>query len=648
MKIHWDFLVSNYQKMVDIVKELANQYLEQSQREREDENLKAREKAITLLETKEGALKFVEDLKHYGSNEKGEPLRISPWLEEYARLVGDLRVAEVYTSGAAQIGKSLIAALFYFWLVVECRLNALYVFAEFSALQRMVTIQFYPLFRNWLNRKGEKQSSQDTKNKQMIQHQGSTALFTYAGTRNQSREGRAAAGGQIVSFSVDCAFMDEKSQYAPNAESPIQRRLDAGRLPTRPIREIGTPGSGQGIEKSIENADLDFYPHVFCPHCGEETSLHPFGALFKPRIITDDSGEKIIKYLSESGKPEEWYYKDDRDPIGSAYFACQHCHGELDQEARINAHFTCLKTGKHLTEFLDNFDTNDQKRWKAGITLSPLLRESKLNLASEIIQNGLTTSDTNDYQQQRLGVPSQDDSAGLTVKQIIDAIKAPDIETDYRQAVYTLAGLDQGRSTGDWLVIADYVLPLGHERMSLEEIIDQTVRIVLFGSNVNRGDVGNIAEKYGVEYGVLDNEPSITTGAELARELGWDMANQIANQKDAIKKTTVFDGGQEFLCWNIRNSKFLKQVKNTFLLKHSDGYPLMRLPPEWEKWENNPTEMSPIRHLTAITYNNEVGMFVRPQDHVDDYYFAIAFMEVAFYLKLTGNESYISSLYDVI
>jgi len=626
--------------MPDILKELANQYLEQSKREQEDENLKARESAIALLENGQAYEQFISDLEQWGTNEKGEPLRIRPWTREYCRFLSDIRLKEKYVSGCAQSGKSLFCIMFYLWLVVEAQLNALYVFAEVSVKDKMLDIQMKPILRYWLDKKGIKLKAKDNvQNKQVIQVKSGNGILGAAGTRNRNNEGRAAASSNIVSFSTDLALCDERSQYVHGAIDPIYRRLDASRLSTQPIILTGTPGSGNGIEAEIDRADHYFYPHTYCPHCGEESSLHPLGNLLKPKTVINEAGEEETSWFSESGKPDNWFYKDENDPIGTAYFACNHCGRELDQESRINSHFTCLYTGKRLTDFLDNLDANDTKNWKCGINISPLLRESSKNVAADIINSGLIASNVADYHQQRLGIPSQETSGNLTIDDIKRCIYAPDPEFHRFQESFVLAGIDTGRSF-DYLVVIEYVLPLGWEAMEPEEVIEKTCRLMLFGGAINRSETKQVLDYYEVEHGLIDNEPDRTTSAQLAKDYGFDMADQKENQSDDVKRLSVLDGGQQFDCWGLRTGKFMRQVKNSYLLKYSDGYPLMRLPPTWENWLNNPIETSPIRHMTSVTYDGESGKWIRPNDHNDDTFFANMFCEASFYLKLTGNHQY--------
>lgn len=580
---------------------------------------------------------FIEFLEKRAINEKGEKIEIFPWTQEYASLIADGRISQVSTTGSAQIGKSLFNALLKIWLVGGCNLNCLYIFATQSALNRMVDVQFKPIYDIFLKEKKE------TKNKQIIQANGGTGIFSYAGVNSRNIEenatGRAAASNQIISFSCDWAFCDERSQYAPGVVDPIYRRLDNSRLPSKPIRFVGTPGSGQGIEKEIENNDFNFYPYTICKSCESEIKLDPFELLFKPKTIVDENGKQKQTFLSETGKPLDWNFENENEPLSSSYFACPHCHNRIDDDSRLNhSFFKCLNTEKYLIDFLNNFENENNKRIKVGITLSPLLRKSSLNLPQEIIQSGLDSSNPIDWQQQKLGIPSQGQSSCLSITQIEKCLNTPQLEIHSLQETITCAGIDQGRGN-DFLIIIKYVLPLRWEEKSYEEIIKKTARVVLFGEPINRKDIPQILSNFDCNLGIIDNEPNISTAVELAQTTGLEIADQKPNQLSAIKKSIASDGGEQFPCWGIRSSKFLKQVKDCFYINYDDGYPLARLPANWENWLNFPSEISPIRHLTSVSYDPSTGRFERPIDHNDDMYFAWMFCEVSFYLNIVENQN---------
>lgn len=588
---------------------------------------------IERLESGEAALEFVDDLKRYGMNEKGERLRFTPALEEYARLIADFRVAETYITGIAQFSKSLLNIELNAWLVTKGNLNTVFVFAAEMALNRMIPIQVKPIFNEWIKAFNIKlKANEGSKNNRLIQIKKGNANFAHVGTGGPSNGGGAAASKGLVSFSVDVAFCDEFSQYPSGSADQVYRRLDNSRIKTQPVRALGTPGNSQGIEALIEKADHHFYVHNVCPHCGELIALHPFGCLLKPKEIVNSAGEKEISYLSASGKPDSWFYHDESDPVGSAYFGCPSCGGEIDDETRRNAHYRCLYTKDTLEAFLDNLETDSGKRHRVGLSISPLMRISKINLAAELIRNGLESGNPADFCQQRLGVPSTADSANIPLSKIKAAIYAPYAKPSNQIGAKTIrvAGIDQGRSN-DYMWINEYHLPLNWESLSVNEVLETTIRNTLLGEPVVRNDIPDILDKYEVEHGFIDNEPDRAAAAELAERTVLMLADQKPRLLDAIKPGTVFDGGMEIPCYGIRNAKFLRQVKQNFLLSASDGNPLIRLPESWERWLNVSTEMSPVRHLRSLSFDHDSGKFIREPGHVDDLYYALMFAEACFY-----------------
>lgn len=588
---------------------------------------------IDRLENGQGALDFVEDIKKYGTNDKGEPLTIRPWFEEYCRLIADVRIGTTYTSGSAQVGKTLAHTLLVCWLSANARLNTIYAYAQERTLNRCVPLQFRPVMESWLKRSRiSLKNNEGTRSNTLYQVNGGTNIFTYVSTnKGESKAGGATAGSSVVSVSADIAFLEERSQYPAGADAPVERRLDAGRLKTHPIRQLGTPGHGRGIEEEIEKADYVFYPHCTCNGCSRLVELNPKGTMLKAFDRTLPTGETEKAFLSESGRPIKWYYKDENDPIHSAYFACPDCETEITKEQRLDSRFYCVKSGVALTEFLDTLEPTD-RRIKAGIVLSPLLRDTSYNLAAEIINNGLETTNPDDWQQQRLGLASETGNTCITYPMIKSAISAPrprleDIKT--RKSV-RIAGIDQGTAQ-HWIIMVDYILPDDWIRLDNSQIIDKTLRVVQHAGEIIETDINNTLDHWGVEFGMIDNEPNRSVGLDKPLLV---MGDQKPKLKDSVKETIVKDGGVEYPAWDIRNDKFLRHVLTNFALCSDDGYPLARLPQDWERWTRILSERSPVRHLMAVRYDPATGEWVRPADHCDHIYYAFMFAEAAFHIWL--------------
>jgi hypothetical protein len=558
-----------------------------------------------------GGKDFVKAITEYGYNERGEKLRLLPWNLEYAEFLGDFRISWELTSGSSQIGKTLYNTLLLCYCLTE-GLSAVWAYDQQNSRDIQVNANFRPVVRYWLKaKKIEIKRSQGSQNNSLFQVKGAEAQFMYVSTsrKTEGNEG-AAAGSNVVGVSRDILFKEERSQYPLGAGDPLNRRLDAGKLPSRPHREVGTPGSGNGIEAEIETAQYKFYPHYTCSVCGKTAPLHPKGCLLKP---------KDGRYLSLSGRPIDWHQKN-----GEAYFGCSHCGAEIPQTAREKALFRCLKTGVSLREFLDSLPKGvPNKRIKAGIVLSPLLRIRETNAAEEIIQEGLTTFNTDDWQQQGLGEPSESNFTGVTLEMLKKAIATQ--EDFNRPADLTLCGIDQGRAEY-WLWKCKYFLPIDWRKQPIATVIDQAKRKVVFAGDIMKSEV--VEHTNDCDFGLIDNEPDISAASGLAEVTCLNLADQQSKLLDAVREGIVREGGNEHPCWKIRNDKFLKAVLNAFL---EERY---ILPPEWDKWLGMATERSPLVHLTAPSFDPSSGRWKRPKNHIDDLYYAAMFCEAAFYIKL--------------
>lgn len=576
-----------------------------------------------------GGKPFVEAVKQFGVSDRGEPIKVPGWYAEYLELIGDFRIKETYTSGCSQVGKTLGHSLLLCYCLIEGGLNTLWSYDQERSLNIQVPSNFRPVVRGWLKRKGIKPSRDETQNNTLYQVLGASSQFVYVSTtKADNNQGTAAAGGIAVGVSRDILFLEERSQYTPGSSDPLKRRLDAGRLPSRPIRELGTPGSGLGIESSIKQAQYDFYPHCQCSECGHIAALDPKGSLLKEveRVI---NGKTKRTYLSESGRPVEWFCRNSHQAVETAYFGCPRCSAELTREVRGNAWFQCRKTGVKLRSLLDSLPKDIPERsLTAGVTLSPLLRIERTNIAADIIREGLETRNTADWQQQRLGHESQSNQNAVTLEMLIDAIRA---EHTQAQTSVTIAGIDQGRAE-DWIQVVRFHLPDNWQEMPMAQVCDTTVREILLGTDIERKLIPSRLKEFGVQYGLIDNEPDIPDAAKLCSASCLEMVDQKSNSSFDVHQATTHSGGIEYPCWHIRQEDFLKQVLNGFLMS------MYRLPPEWEKWIGNPQERSPLVHLTAPSYEPSTGKWNRGKNNIDDLYYALMFAEAGFYIWLKQKQ----------
>lgn len=583
----------------------------------------------------QGGKPFVENLRKYGCTEKGDRLNLTLWFQEYAELLGDFRVSHVLTTGAAQTGKTLANTLLNINTVITTGLNTVWFYASRESRDLNCAEQFLPAAMHWIDNverdKGIKlRTERDRDLTSRFQIGGATAMFSYTSTSKASpqRAGLASVGGAAASLTANLLFLEERSQMLPGTADPLPRRLDAGKIPTRPIRELGTPGGGLGIEQGFEDCRHHFYPHTNCSKCKTLVKLNPKGCLLK---------SVKGKYLNESGRAVEWYYKDVTNKVETAYIACTHCQHELDREALQKARYYCLNTGISLRDYLDSLPTQPNiiasLRHKVAISISPLTRDVPYNLAAQLIQSGLTAVSTSDWQQQSLGLPSENLSTGITKEKIRDAIIAsrPEGSPDF-----VLAGVDQGRSE-DWLIVVEYYLPKDSSLTPIEQA-NQTIRNVVFASDVNRSEIAGHLLKYGVSFGLADSEPDRTSMLKLADKTALALADQKATLMDAVKEATVKDGGNEYPCWFIRNNRFQDEVLNIFLNIAYDGEICARLPRSWkDKLKVQHDYRSPILHLTAPSIDVHTMKWQRGRGNVDDLFYAMVFCEAAFYIHFSQH-----------
>jgi hypothetical protein len=592
-----------------------------------------------------GGKGFLERTLRYGTDYRGNPVSefMLNWQKEHLELIGDYRVVTVHTQGPAQLGKSMNHYLLLCDSVASGRLNAAWLYDSVSNMEANQPTQFRPTIENWLTRmealdRITYNRDRDTQTIKIYQIEQANCIFRgahNATSTSKAKAGMASVQSGLASFQADFVILEERSQWAPGEADAVPRRIDASALRPGVIRSVGTPGAGNGIEAEIAKCQWHFYPHYTCRVCKKTLPLDPKGCLLKPQLVMNVHGKKEERYLTESGRPLDWWYLSETNPQGSAYFACSNCGKSLEDGLRKRAHFRCLKTGISLREFLDALpSTPPQERLEVGIQFSPLCRITTHNLAQQIITDGFRVEDAAEWQQQSLGHASHKPQGQLTAEILKAAIQRP---RPTRLPECRLAGIDQGRGSY-WIWIADFIPPAGYAKMPLEQVIESTHRICVYAGEIAKGDIPACVFDRKVEFGLIDNEPERTVASETQRTTVLRMADQKPGQVDATKEIMVVDGGEEYPCWGLRNDKFLTQVLNSFLSLDSEGFPLQALPHDWERWLVIDAEASPVRQLLSPLFDRKREKWVRP-DGNDDIFYACMFAEAAYYLWLQGYGS---------
>lgn len=560
----------------------------------------------------------------YGVNDQGDRLRITPGLLELLELLGDFRISGTYTSGAAQVYKSVAVWQLMAALITVGRRDFAMVFPQMSIIQKIVPSQFKRIVSKWEQSLGLEKKANNSDSKSITIHQSvlGTGRFSPAIVNTESKEagGLARANANNVGYRVDILGCDEKSQCDSKSLDSIRRRTLQSRIATRPERFSGTPGSGGGIEMEIQKADYEFHAYIECSHCREIIKLSPIGCLLKPNL----DGE----YFDNAGRPVDWHRSDESEPISSAYFGCPSCSGEISKGSRLAATFRCARTGVTLRSLLDSLPYGiPPTPITAGVILSPLLRDTGHNPAVEIVTKGLYGADVVDWHQQELGIPTKHSNTGITIEMIRSAIATPIPNEPIEKRVW---GLDQG-TTEHWLCIINYRLPAITFGLSNIQIYEQSHREIVAMTAVNSNSLDQWID--GCDGGALDNEPGREYASRVIKEFdncfafdqrgGKQMGGRIA------KKGIVEAGGVDLdvlLCDTHR-------LQDMIMAAFTSGSVSL---PSWI----DPLDMrssAPSRHLTTSRRNSETGVWARPSDHKDDLLKALMGCELWWYLEITGR-----------
>ncbi|MEM7578246.1 MAG: hypothetical protein AAF316_00080 [Cyanobacteria bacterium P01_A01_bin.80] len=587
---------------------------------------------------------FCNRLKHFAKTEKNEPIVLENWTREYASLIGDLRISHVITAGNAQIGKSLFNMLLLVDFLVYTNLNALWFYPTKQQVDSLVPevfskcVQYYVenLELEILQRTGESISLIKPTDRQLAsryQVNGATAIFSYASTSGRSETstttGLSTAKAGASSFSGSILFIDESSQISREQIWVLLRRIDAGRIPTQPVREIGTFGSGLGIEVSIESSDYHFYPHICCDSCGETIPLSPKGCLLQE----DENGN----FLSATGRPKSWFFKDFDNKVDSAYIGCSFCGEEITKEKRIKeSFFQCLKTDIKLKDYLNSLPKNTEDLYKrrkdsVSLHLSPLLRDTAFNLAAKLIDIGLNTESTRDYQQQVLGYSSESDTSKVTP----ELIKAANWKVlSKTQTNFVLCGVDQGRQE-DFITVVRYWVNEDYKLSSIQQI-EESEREIIISKPINRSEIKDIYQKYNIRYGFIDNEPDRKSAYELAQQIKLVPVDQRKKVNKLLQEIEVSTGGMNLSALAMDNAYFQDMALNGFLqnkVKTSD-------------WNISDRSIhSPVRHFLSVARDKD-ETWQRAKDKIDDLWFSYVFCEACFYYVFQQQLNNQSHAYD--
>lgn len=538
---------------------------------------------LDLALDNKGALEALERIKKYGVTETNKPINWSKWLEQQIRLTADCRVKHVITTGASQISKSLANYLVAIDDVINGQINIGWVYASRSSMQNQQPSQFQAMISGWLQRQKTNYSiNRDAITRYSIGR--AIANFTYANSTNESRSGGAAEGKEQNSFQASKLYLEEKSSHGSCDLTP---RLGASVISSKPIRDLGTPGNGTGIEKIIKNAAHNFVPGIRCDNCSKISRLHPLGNLFKKDRLTG-------KYFDARGHIIDFY----KDALGKPTIVCNQCKFDIyKQVVETDAlELYSEQSGHSIDEFLDNLG-NQVFLEPVAIYLSPLLRcPTDPYRVQDLVTEGLNPESVLIFHQNKLGIESKFTLNGITYEDLANSYQEPWRFKKSRRFV----GIDQGTEN--------------HYLIDLEVFEDQ---INLKNAiAIKESEILSYLKYHKIDFAIMDNEPGRKSANMLANASGGKLA--IADQRDIMTdftKIKVEFGGEEIDCYAINNTLYQEEVIYDFteLKVRIDCNPH----PKFSK------------HITAVKRDLSTGKFIRPADHDDDFFFAYMFARSA-------------------
>lgn len=584
-----------------------------------DSTTTSRDKLKSDMESGKMLDDMIEWLKLNGTNEAGFKLRWTPVFEQSLRLVADLRIGEVYTTGVAQLFKTLTNALVNAYYGQVAGLRCGWAYPEAKLIDTNTPSQHKNMLRDFSELRGAKiNRSSSTSNRYYDVGIGSNRF-----TAVQTGDNSADAGTAIVSFTADICFAEEASQCSQKAIAPLVSRVEQSISEAMPLRYLGTHGDGSGIELTIEGADYYFWPHMPCACCGAEVLMDPRGTLLLEKKVTNKAGRSEARYLSFLGTVMDYVTTFD----GSPTFACPHCNSELEQYDRVHkSYLKCIKTGLKYDEFLLKVV---EPRWKSerlkvAINLSALLRDKPTRtVATGIINNGQSPATARDWCQQQLGLPSTSSATSITESQWIAACtEHPPIPSGWEKT--RVMGVDQGRAYWYGAIVDVWFDP----SVPTHLIPSQAIYDIRELTCADAAEWVQHAVDEGCELGLMDNEPSIHWAAELCEESGFQMADQVSTQREDYKLGETRDGGVDHKCWKLRDSKF------GFLIIHAFAEGRVILPHTYIDFLADNSITSPAKHLRSVSWDAGTARITKATDDIDHLFFGLMFAVAGFCIDL--------------
>lgn len=497
---------------------------------------------------------LVKAIRRFGRTEQGEPVDLSGWYGDYCSIVGREGAVTTAVSGCSQVGKSL-AGILWGCQMAQRGYRMLYVLPTLTAMQRNLKVQVAPIARHWAIPTIGYQSWSCGKG---------ALIFGYTSTsaRAGMGDGLAEASGSMSALSVDGVIADELSQMTPEELAPVIRRMDNGRIESRPWLGIGTKGGGRGIERIMNGIDTQLWPLQDCQSCKKPFRLNP--------------RECFILKTSEVGWIEEY----SQDAAGNPAISCPNCRAVADKVEAYFENFTGKECAIHLTPLL-----------RKGDPAARIIDSQKIAMRN-------SASSPADFIQQVLGESSEGSNAGLLRIRLTDFDRPAIMES--LTPIGRFAGVDQG--IGQHYYCELIALKNDAGRMSFK---------ILSLKTQSDEELLESLHQYRPDFALGDLAPDRTLMLNLSNELPalWP-----AQQKYTLQ---AFAGPTRLSVGSRKEQAFeLPSLAFPVIFEASAAGRLQFLSP--------PSTLAQT-HLTAVKYDTGRQSVIRPRDHNDDLMFALYF-----------------------
>jgi hypothetical protein len=576
------------------------------------------------IENGEFVKDFIKFLETSARTDQGMAVRCYPWLIEYAKLIANFKKSITVTSGAAQIGKSLVHVLLFVYAFAR-GMNSAFTFATVAVAERQVKSQLNPMLKHALKVNDSDISDLGVYSTRQWRSDknDNSAYFIGATSSNTSNNGGAGQSAKIQSFPADYTICDEISNTPLDFVEQLAARREASRIKVKPERLIGTPGSGNGAEYYVEQAEYKFEGACHCDACGKVTTLSPIGAL-----VQQVDGH----WHDREYKPLLWRYHDENDKVSTAFLGCTHCDAELQFE-ETETFFYDFNKKMLLADYLAEREDVDEF---VAIILTPLFRTS--NTASRLLSKWLTSTDKPNFFQQVLGVPFIAVGSGITKDSIVDAIVKPPVRMGKKVRIY---GIDQGTSYLYTACFDFYYTSIG----MTEDFIQNCIIDVIDISPQTLVSINNHVKSLNPSLVVCDIDPSRYTANKISRECGARtivVDQRSENQTELFKHVELQEAGVRYNAVAFRDS----QIKFDFTSAFNDRRAI--LPDSFKHFLVGKHAINPITHLCSVTWDATEGVWQRPRNKEDDLFMASMFAMFGFRFYLDNNVENLHAFYAAI